>query len=741
MTTAEPNAPARFDLPVQGMTCASCASRLQRVLGRVEGVEEATVNYATGVATLAVAPGEVDRAQLEAAVDQAGFTVPEGVDGEDPAALARARQEEQAREQVDLRNDTLLAAVLTLPVFVMGMGFMSWRPGHWISMVLTALLLAKPGRRFFEDAVKVARTGSANMNTLVALGVGSAWALSAVATVAPEALGSHAVYFESAAVVVTLVLLGRWLESRAKSRAGEAVRALFELAPPTAEVVRGGTPVEVPADEVRVGDLVLARPGARIAADGLVERGRSALDRSLLTGESVPQAVGPGDPVMAGAVNHSGILRYRATATGKQTALAGIARLVHEAQAGRPPIQRLVDQVAAVFTPVVLVIALGTFAAWVALGPSVADAVLAAVSVLVIACPCALGLATPTAILVGTGEASRRGVLFRDARALEQLHGVRTVVTDKTGTLTQGRFGVVAVEPAEGAPVDADGLRRALAALEADSEHPIGRALAQAAPEPLPTAADVEVVPGLGITGTIEGRAWVVGNRRLLDGIDVPEKAIAAHEAEGRTVVLAAADGAFVGLVALADPVRPEATEAVAALRARGVEVVMLTGDSDRVAQAVAARLGIQRVEAEVLPEDKARHVEALRRARGGAVAMIGDGINDAPALAAADVGVAMGAGAAVALEAAPVTLVSDDLRSIDTAITLSQATLRTIRQNLGWAFAYNVLAIPLAAGALYPAFGLRLSPMVAGAAMALSSVSVVANSLRLRRAVRSGSA
>lgn len=736
MQTPEATPPVHFDLPVQGMTCASCASRLQTVLGRVEGVSDATVNYATGVASIAVVPGLVDRDRLTAAVERAGFEVPDGVDGDDPAALSEARQADQERERTGLVRDTALSAALTLPVFIIGMFFMSWRPGQWISLVLSAVVLLLPGRRFFEDAVKVARSGAANMNTLVAMGVGCAWLLSAVATVWPDWLGTDGVYFESAAVVVTLVLLGRWMESRAKSQAGAAVRALLSLAPPTAEVIRGGEPVEVPAEAVRTGDLVLARPGDRIAADGVVEQGRSALDLSLLTGESVPRAIGPGESVMAGAVNGAGILRYRATATGRQTALAAIARLVHEAQAGRPPIQRMVDRVSGIFTPVVMVISALTFVAWMVFGPSLPDAVLAAVSVLVIACPCALGLATPTAILVGTGEASRRGILFRDASALERLHAVRTVVTDKTGTITQGRFGVVAVSPAAGG-LDPDTFRATLAAIEADSEHPLGRALAAAA-EGLPRvqADDVIVVPGIGVTATVAGRAWLVGSRRMLDGIELPEEQIAAEEALGHSVVLAAVDGVFAGSVALADPVRPEAAEAIAALYARGIDVVLLTGDSERVAKAVAARVGLRHAEAEVLPEDKARHVEALRRARGGGVAMLGDGINDAPALAAADVGIAMGQGAAAALEAAPVTLVSSDLRRVDQAIALSHATLRTIRQNLGWAFLYNLLAIPLAAGALYPAFGLRLSPMIAGAAMALSSVSVVANSLRLRGAL-----
>ena len=667
----------RFDLPVEGMTCASCAVRLEKVLGRVEGVERATVNFATGMAALDVRPGRLGRDDVEAVVVRAGFSVPEGYDdADDPAALVHAQRAHEAKERCALAWDVALAAALTAPVFTLGMFFMHWVPGHWISALLSGFVVGWAGRRFFVDAYKTARAGSANMNTLVAMGVGAAWLLSAAALLFPGAFTTHAIYFESAAVVVTLVLVGRWLESRAKGQAGEAVRALLDMAPPTARVVRDGEVVEIPATAVRQGDLVGARPGDRVAADGVVEEGESAIDESMLTGESVPVPKAIGAPVLAGTINGAGPLRYRATAVGRRTALARIAAAVQEAQAGKPPVQRLVDRVAAVFTPLVIGVAALTFALWMVFGPGLSDAALAAVSVLVIACPCALGLATPTAILVGTSWGAKRGILFRDAEALERAHGVREVVFDKTGTLTTGAFGVRRVAAVDG---DADALLAAVAGAEADSEHPLGRAIAaEAAARGLdvPRATQVRSVPGHGVEATVGGRRVIAGSRRMMADVvladPLPPAVQAALDEPGATPVWVAADGALIGVRALASS--------------------------------------------------------------GVGVAMVGDGVNDAPALATADIGIAMGSASAVALEAAPVTLVRSDLRLVPDALRLSRATLRIIRQNLFWAFAYNIIAIPVAAGALYPAFGIRLSPMIAGAAMALSSVSVVTNSLRRRR-------
>jgi len=724
----------RFDLHVEGMTCASCAARLQRVLGRVDGVDGADVNYATGTATLTVRGGSVGRDRLVTAVEKAGFSVPD-LPEEDPAALVASLRAHESAERAGLARDLLIAAVLTVPVFVLGMFFHTWGPGAWISLPLSAVIVGWSGRRFFVDAWKTARAGSANMNTLVALGVSVAWGLSAAATLFPRAFSTHAVYFESSSVVVTLVLLGRWLESRARGRASEAVRALSELSPSTARVVRNGETVEIPAWKVQPGDLVVARPGDRVAADGLVEEGESSIDESLLTGESAPVEKRPGSPLLAGTLNGGGPLRYRATATGGRTVLAQITASVHRLLSDKPPVQRVVDRVAAVFTPVVMAIAALTFAAWAIWGPSLADAALAAATVLVIACPCALGLATPTALLVGTGWGAQRGILFRDASALERAHQISTVVFDKTGTLTQGSF-ALAASWSDGEEQAAT--LAAVAALEADSEHPVARALVQAARARglVPgRASEVRVLPGQGIEGRVGDGRWQVGNATILPvAAAPPEQARPVLETPGATLVYALRDGALEGIFALADQPRPEAAEAIRQLRALGVTTRMLSGDRRSVAEPMAARLGLDACDAEVRPDQKAAVVAALR-AQGAVVAMVGDGINDAPALAAADVGMAMGRGASVANEAAAVTLAREDLRLVPWTIALSRRTLGTIRQNLSWAFLYNVAAIPLAAGVLYPAWGIRLTPMIAGGAMAMSSVSVVLNSLRVRGA------
>ncbi len=735
MSVQDASALVHFDLPVEGMTCASCAVRLQKVLRRVDGVAEADVNYATGTASLGVRPGGVGRDALVDAVERAGFSVP-AVSEDDPAGLVETLRAHEQEERDGLRRDLILAAALTLPVFVLGMFFHTWVPGAWISMPLSLAVVGWSGRRFFQDAWRTARAGSANMNTLVAMGVSVAWLLSAVATIRPQAFPTHAVYFESSAVVVTLVLLGRWLESRARGRASEAVRSLQELSPVRASVLRGGVITEVPARQVLPGDLVVARPGDRIAADGLVEEGQSEIEEALLTGESAPVPKGPGARVLAGTVNGGGALRYRATATGASTALARVMASVHRLLSDKPPVQRTVDRVAAVFTPAVLALALLTFLAWMIWGPGPADAALAAASVLVIACPCALGLATPTALLVGTGWGAKRGILFRDASALEQAHRVTDVVFDKTGTLTLGRFGLVAAwgDPEVGG---ADGALAAVGALESDSEHPVARALVEAARArglEGPGVGGLQASPGLGVEGELKGARWRVGSRRFLASMlpdPLPEGAAAVAATPGATPILAAREGRLVGVFALADQLRPEAREAVEQLQAQGLRVRMLSGDRREVAEPLAKALGLSSFEAEILPDQKAGAIAALRD-QGAVVAMVGDGVNDAPALAAAHLGVAMGSGTAVASEAAAVTI-REDLRLVSETIRLSRRTLAIIRQNLLWAFVYNLLAIPLAAGALYPAFGLRLSPMIAGAAMALSSVSVVTNSLRVR--------
>jgi P-type Cu+ transporter len=748
-----------FDLPVDGMTCASCAVRLEKVLSKVSGVVHSNVNFATSHATLAVRGGLVSRDRLVLAIERAGFSVPFVAPDLGDAAEAeaqRARDREHARI---LRRDTILSLALAFPVLVVGMAphalglvgvhahslFVS-PAADLVCGLLTAAVLVIGGRHFFVDAIRQLRQGSANMNTLVSLGTAAAFALSVVASVRPSLFPERAVYFESAAVVVALVLLGRSMEARAKGRATDAILGLMELTPATASVLRGDDVVTIPARDVRTGDLVVVRPGDSIPADGVVERGESAVDESMLTGEAVPVSRGPGDRVLAGTVSTGGSFRYRATAVGRDTALAHIAAAVRDAQANKAPVQRLVDKVAGVFTPVVLVLALLTASVWLLAGGGVPAACLAATSVLVVACPCALGLATPTAILVATGTAARQGILFRDAEALERAGAATVLVFDKTGTVTRGRFRVAEVVAQEDGErgFSTEEILALAASLEQDSEHPLGQAIVVKTKEEglkIESVTEMGSTPGRGVWGRVAGHDVLVGGDRLLAGRGVATGAreqITALEAGGRTVVRVAVDGRLAGLVALVDELRPEARDVVAELHALGLGTRLITGDNARSAQAAAVAAGVGSVEAEVSPEGKAARVVALReRPDGGpvtVVAMVGDGINDAPALAAADVGFAMASGTTVAVQAASVTLLRPDLRLLPIAIQLSRRTMRIIRQNLAWAFGYNVLAIPIAAGALYPLFGVRLSPMLAGAAMALSSVSVVTNSLRLKR-------
>ena len=717
----------RFELVVAGMTCASCSSRLQRVLQKVDGIEQADVNHATGRVSLAVVPGQVDRSAVVGAVERAGFEVPEDIDLDDPAAEAAAWRAREQAEIATLRRDFVGAALLTAPVFALGMGWMDWTPGHWLSLVLSTPVVFGFGRRFFRDAFKQLRMGTANMNTLVASGTGAAWGLSVAGVVR---LGPGAIYFESAAVIVTLVLLGRWLEARAKGSAAESIRRLADLAPPMARVLKDGEVLVVLARSVRTGDLLLVETGGAIPVDGLVEAGTSAVNESMLTGESQPVFKGLGDEVFAGTINGDGALRVRALRTGQGTTLAAILERLRQAQAEKAPVQRLVDRVAGIFVPVVLVLALSTFAGWWWSGSGVVTALVNAVSVMVIACPCALGLATPTAILVGTGLGARKGLLVRGAEALERLAQVDHLVVDKTGTLTEGAFSVVGVESVQEG-LASDELLAFAAAVEAGSEHPLAEGICRAA-GPVKAAENVEAVAGRGVRGQVEGRDVRVGTREYLvdQGVDPAVLDLVARDGaqKGQTVVLVAVDGQAVGVLLLVDTLRAEAAEAIGRLQAAGVGVTLLTGDGPEAAQAVAEVVGITDFEARVLPGQKADRVAALK-SQGKVVAMIGDGVNDAPALALADVGVAMGTGSAVAQQAAALTLMRPDLGLLQTAIGVSRATLRTIRQNLGWAFGYNLVAIPLAmAGAL--------SPMIAGAAMALSSVSVVTNSLWLRKRV-----
>ena len=734
------------DLAIAGMTCASCAARVERALAAVPGVTGAAVNLA---AERAQVTGTADAAALIRAVEKAGYeATPATATGPDPAA-ARRTAEEGA-----LTRDLWLAAILTLPVFVLEMGghlVPAWHhliaatlgegPSRWIQFALTALVLAGPGRRFYARGIPALLRGGPDMNSLVAVGTAAAFVYSAVATVAPGLLpdGSAHVYFEAAAVIVTLILAGRLLESRARGRTSAAIRGLLALRPDTARRRDAAGDSDVPVDALRAGDLIVLRPGERVAVDGIVTEGDSWIDESMLTGEPLPVAKAPGAPVTGGTVNGAGALVYRATAVGGATTLSRIVGMVEQAQAGKLPIQALVDRVTLWFVPAVMTLAATTFLLWLRLAPAPAlgPAVVAGVAVLIIACPCAMGLATPTSIMVGTGRGAGLGILFRKGEALQALQSVRTVAFDKTGTLTQGRPVLTDAVPAPGRS-RADLLRLA-AAVESRSEHPIARAItAAAAADGLtaPQATAVAIRPGKGITATVEGRALAVGTARLMEdlGIDatplVPD--VARLAALGRTAVMVACDGQAAGVLAVADPVRPDAAAAVAALRRMGIAVAMITGDNERTARAIAAELGIDRVAAEVLPEGKAAAIAAMQN--DGPVAFVGDGINDAPALARADVGIAVGGGTDIAVEAADVVLIGARMGAVADAVALSRATMRNIRQNLFWAFAYNAALIPVAAGALYPAFGLLLSPALGAGAMALSSVFVLTNALRLRR-------
>jgi Cu+-exporting ATPase len=738
---------ARLALPVRGMHCAACVGRVERALRSVEGVEDAAVNLATERATVELDPERADAAGLRAAVQAAGYDLGEPLTpaaspaGPDPEQVARDR------EQRDTRRRLIAGAVLSLPVMVGSMGDMlpavpAWLRDPWLLLALATPVQFWVGWPFHRGLLRDLRHRTASMATLVSLGTTAAYLFSVAVTVWPHAfmaLGAMT-YYETSAVVITLVVLGRWLEARARGRTSEAIRRLMSLAPRSARVIRDGQDRDVPVDEVEVGDLVRIRPGERVPVDGVVVEGASTVDESMLTGESLPVEKAAGAAVAGGTVNRTGSFVFRAARVGGETTLARIIRLVEEAQGSRAPIQRLADRVAAVFVPVVLVIAALTFAAWLVLGPEPRGlmALTAAVAVLVIACPCAMGLATPTAIMVATGRGAEHGVLIRSAAALEQLHRVDTVVFDKTGTLTAGRPAVTDLVAVGGVAED-DALALAAAA-EQGSEHPLGEAIVRAAKArglALPPVAEFATIPGQGIDAMASDGRVLLGNRALMEarGIEVGAAARRADalQAEGKTVMYLAFAGRLLALVAAADVIKPEAAATVARLRALGLSVVMLTGDTRITAEAIARQAGIARVLAEVLPEDKAGEIGRLVDS-GHAVAMVGDGINDAPALARATVGMAMGSGTDVALETADVALLRGDLGGVLAAIDLSRRTIRIVRENLAWAFGYNAVLIPVAAGLLYPVAGVLLSPILAGAAMAFSSVSVVTNSLRLKR-------
>ncbi len=762
--TPSPPAIEIISFPVEGMTCASCVNRITRFLQKVEGVEGANVNLAAESATVRFDPARVAVIDLAEAVEAAGYVArteqaATAEHGADIAAAAEARTERDdagAHRLASLRRRLIVAALLTIPILA-GLARMTVAPflPAILSEPLFQLALATPvqfwaGWPFYVGAWKALRHLTADMNTLIAVGTSAAYFYSLAAIVFPSffhaaGIGMDAaglpLYFDTAAAIVTLILLGRFLEARARVHTSDAIRRLIGLAPRTARVLRDDAEVDVPVGEVRAGDLVRVRPGESVAVDGVVIDGASGVDESMITGESLPVAKRTDDLVIGGTLNTTGTLTFRATRVGADTVLARIIRLVSEAQGSRAPIQRLADLVTGYFVPAVLGLAALTFVVWFVAGPAPAFnlALLNTVGVLIIACPCALGLATPTSIMVGTGKGAEAGVLFRNADALERLGSVRAVVLDKTGTLTEGKPRVTDIVRAPAAPPE-ERVLALVAAAERGSEHPLGDAIVREAVETrglkLPEATAFEATAGGGIRATVDGIAVLVGRPGFLEaaGIDVTalQGNADALAADGKTPVFVSLDGGAVAVIAIADTLKAGSAEAVAELHRLGLEVVMLTGDNRRTAEAIARAVGIHRVLADVRPDGKADAIKELQ-ASGKSLAMVGDGVNDAPALASADVGVAMGTGSDVAMESAGVTLMSGDLRGLVTALALSRATMRNIRQNLFWAFAYNVVLIPVAMGVLYPFSGILLDPILAAAAMALSSVTVVSNALRLR--------
>ncbi len=741
-------------LDIEGMTCASCASAVEKSLARTPGVQRAMVNFATEKATIDYLPAQATPAILRAAVAQAGYGVIERA--LDTSAADRQAEIDQQKAVAYTRLKRRFGVAAGLAAIIMPLSMLMLWPAmmarvnmqglNYGLLLLTLPVLLYSGREFYTSAWNGFRHRAANMDTLIAVGTGAAFLYSVAATVGPGWFVRRGlvpeVYYDTTATIIALILLGKVLELKAKTQTSAAIRTLMGLRAKTARVVRpDGQEVDVPIEQVQLNDLVLVRPGEKVATDGLIEAGHSAVDEAMLTGESLPVEKKPGDPVFGATLNKTGSFRFRVTKVGADTMLAQIVKLVEDAQGSRAPIQRLADKVSAIFVPTVVVIAILTFVVWFDLAPVQARLPLALVNfvaVLIIACPCALGLATPTAIMVSTGKGAEHGVLIRNAEALEKAHKVNTVLLDKTGTITRGEPAVTDFVPAAGH--DAGQLRQVVAAVERQSEHPLAAAVvryADAQQTAVVQATGFRAIEGKGAEATVNGQAVLIGNRRLLDeaGVVLSGAFMAQAEqllAQAKTVLYVAVAGQAAGLIGVADTVRDTSAAAIGRLQGMGIEVVMMTGDNPRTAAQVAGQVGIKRYFAEVLPSGKAGKVKELQ-AEGRVVAMVGDGINDAPALAQADIGLAMGGGTDVAMEAAGITLMRSDLQGVVTAIELSRQTIRTIKQNLFFAFIYNTLGIPVAAGLLYPFFGILLSPMLAAGAMALSSVSVLTNSLRLR--------
>ena len=735
----------RLDVPVLGMHCASCVTAIEGSLAGVEGVFRASANFATERVSLDYDPARVSFEQIEDAVASAGpYKL---ITRTTEAASDTTVEDVRAAEYAILKKKTIVSALLS--VVIMTLSMVSAEAIGATQNLRTVLLfiVTTPvflwcGAQFLRGFVAGLRSFSFNMDSLVAIGTGAAYFYSVVTTFAPRVLAARgveaALYYDTIAMIVTLVLFGKLLEARAKGKASSAIRKLLELQPPTARLVVGNEERDVPLEQVGLGDIVAVRPGDKVPLDGVIRTGRSTLDESLLTGESLPVDKAPGDMVTGGTVNQTGAFQFEVTRVGQDTALAQIVKLVQDAQGSKAPVQRLVDKIAGVFVPIVIAIAVVTFAVWLVYGPSLPFALGNAIAVLIIACPCALGLATPTAIVVATGRGAERGILIKSAASLEILASVGSIVLDKTGTITEGALKVTDMVSA--GKLDTRAVLALAAGAEKASEHPAGQAIvayAHALGDVIEAPSEFEALPGRGVRARVGKREILVGNRRLMDeeGIEIGRLGEgAAHLArEGKSAMFVAGDGEVVGMLGVADTVKPGSADAIRSMKASGLAPVMITGDNEAVAKRIAESVGIDRVLAQVLPEDKASAVKKLQ-SEGKRVAMVGDGINDAPALAQADVGVAIGSGTDVAIEASDITLVNDDLGGVVDAMRLSHQTIRIIRQNLFWAFFYNAFGIPIAAGVLYPAFGILLSPVIAAGAMAMSSVSVVTNALRLRK-------